>query len=81
MFDPNFDPLERLELCLKNQHELARAYNDNFDTVKQLLHQNRQLNDMLKQARLELAQLKTDIEMLKAQPIKEIYHNTNYGNH
>lgn len=59
--DPNFDPLEELHHCkqellavkqeqLRLQHnvyEIARAFNQQSDLVKQLLDQNRDLNEIL----------------------------------
>lgn len=81
MFSPDFDPLQQLELLLKNQHELAGAWNSQAETVKQLLHQNQQLNNMLKMARQDIANLKADVEYLKQRPPREIVSNTNYGNH
>lgn len=81
MFDPDFDPLKQLETLLKNQHELARAYNEQSKTLEQLVHQNRQLNNMLRLARIDIGSLRADVDMLKLQPAKEIVYNTNYGNH
>ena len=81
MFDPNYDPVERLELAIKNQQEIARAFNDHAEVMNQLVHQNRQLNEMLKSARIEIGKLRADIEELKARPAKEIVYNTNYGQH
>ena len=81
MFDPNYDPVERLELAIKNQQEIARAFNDHSEVLNQLVHQNRQLNEMLKTARIEISRLRADIEELRARPPKEIVYNTNYGNH
>jgi predicted RNase H-like nuclease (RuvC/YqgF family) len=81
MFDPGFDPLQKLELALKNQQEIARAFNSHSDIVKQLVHQNAQLNELIKQARIEIGNLRADIEQLKARPQKEIVYNSNYGQH
>jgi hypothetical protein len=81
MLDPDYDPVARLELALKNQQELARAYNTQTDILNQLVHQNAQLNNLIKQARIEIGQLRADIELLKARPIKEIVYNSNYGQH
>jgi hypothetical protein len=61
MFDPSFDPLEELHYCKQellrlkqeqlqlqhNVYEVARAFNQQSSLVKQLLDQNRDLNDML----------------------------------
>jgi hypothetical protein len=81
MLDPNYDPVARLELALKNQQELALAFNSHSDIVKQLVHQNAQLNNLIKQARIEIGSLRADIEQLKARPQKEIVYNSNYGQH
>lgn len=81
MFDPNFDPLEQLELCLKNQHELARAWNSQSETLKQLVHQNSQLNTMLKSARQEIASLRADVESLKQRPTITYTSTPLQGNH
>ena len=81
MFDNEFDPLAKLELLEKNQMEIARAFNSHTEVMNQLVHQNRQLNEMLKQARIEIGNLKADIQELKSRPAKEIVYNTNYGQH
>jgi predicted RNase H-like nuclease (RuvC/YqgF family) len=81
MLDPDYDPVERLELALKNQQELARAYNSQTEVLNQLVHQNSQLNNLIKQARIEIGNLRADIEQLKARPQKEIVYNSNYGQH
>jgi hypothetical protein len=61
LFDPNFDPLEELDFCKQqllivkqeqlqlqhNIHEIARAFNQQSHLVKQLLDQNRDLNNIL----------------------------------
>lgn len=81
MFDSKFDPYERLELLEGNIQQIARGYNAHTETINQLLHQNRQLNELLKIARLEVQSLQLDVETLKARPPREIINNTNYGNH
>jgi predicted RNase H-like nuclease (RuvC/YqgF family) len=81
MLDPDYDPVARLELALKNQQELARAYNSQTEVLNQLVHQNGQLNNLIKQARIEIGNLRADIEQLKARPQKEIVYNSNYGQH
>ena len=81
MFDPDYDPVEKLEIALKNQQELAKAWNSQIDTMNQLLHQNQQLNALLKQVRIDIHRLQADVEELKSRPLREIVNNTNYGNH
>lgn len=81
MFDNQFDPLAKLEQLEKNQMEIARAFNSHSEAMNQLVHQNRELNNLLRTARQDIAQLKADIAYLKSQPPREIQYNTNFGNH
>ena len=47
--------------------EIARMLNHQSDTLKQVLHHNQQLNEMIKRTRIELDRLNTEITMLRAQ--------------
>jgi succinate dehydrogenase flavin-adding protein (antitoxin of CptAB toxin-antitoxin module) len=64
----NQQELNRNQQVLENSDlEIAKALNHHGDTIKQLLEQNQQLNNMLKRTRIELERLNSEITLLKAQ--------------
>jgi succinate dehydrogenase flavin-adding protein (antitoxin of CptAB toxin-antitoxin module) len=64
----NQQELNRNQQVLENSDmEIAKALNHQGDTIKQLLEQNQQLNNMLKRTRIELERLNCEITLLKSQ--------------
>jgi hypothetical protein len=64
----NQQELNRNQQVLENSdHEIAKMLNAQSTTIKQILQQNQQLNDMIKRTRIELERLNSEITVLKAQ--------------
>jgi len=63
----NQQELNRNQQVLENSDlEIAKMLNAQSETIKQILHQNHQLNDMLKRTRIELERLNAEIQLIKA---------------
>jgi predicted nuclease with TOPRIM domain len=60
----NYDPFEELETAKHNISQLIKAYNDHNATIQEILKQNRQLNNMLRLEREEIARLKSQVDQL-----------------
>ena len=79
MFDPDFDPLTQLLNAENNINQLAKAYNNHEATlqelrraylhqqevIKQLMFQNKKLQELASINRNEITKLSTEIELLK----------------
>jgi hypothetical protein len=63
----NQQELNRNQQVLENSdQEIAKMLNAQSDTIRQILQQNQQLNDMLKRTRIELERLNAEIQLIKA---------------
>ena len=49
----------------RSDHEIAKMLNAQSETIKQILEQNRQLNDMIKRTRIQMDLLNTEIHQLR----------------
>jgi succinate dehydrogenase flavin-adding protein (antitoxin of CptAB toxin-antitoxin module) len=64
----NQQELNRNQQVLEHSDmEIAKMLNQQSETIKQILQQNGQLNDMIKRTRIELERLNTEITVLKQQ--------------
>lgn len=68
---PSFDPLAALETLQHNTVELARAHNGQSEIIQQLLHQNRELNNLIARNRIELQSVKQRLEHLELKTANE----------
>lgn len=71
MLNKNFDPYADLLSCQHNIQELIKAYASHQETIKELLNQNRKLNEMIKFNRIETAKLNLEIQALSEQIFKK----------
>lgn len=74
MWNNDFDPFDEIiklnhatQQLHENQNQIAFAVNLQADSVKSLLHENKELTQALRQARQDIANLRADIHYLKTQ--------------
>jgi hypothetical protein len=79
MFSSDFDPLGQLMAAENNINQLAQAYNNHEaviqelrraymhqqEVIKQLMFQNKKLQELNQITRIEITRLGTEIELLK----------------
>lgn len=62
-----FDPFDELQTAIENINEIGKAVIHQQDVLSQVLIQNRQLNELIKRYRIELDQLRIEVDELKKQ--------------
>jgi hypothetical protein len=63
--DPAFDPLQDLENCKHNISLMAPALEEHRDCIRQLVQQNQQSMELIKQDRRMIKSMADEIKMLR----------------
>ena len=66
MFDGDFNPYDEIQICKVNLHTLFNTLNEQNNTIVNILNQNRQLNQLIRTNREEVALLRRELMEMRA---------------